>query len=483
MRFSLFFIFVLLSVVFLSSESEAREEIEENFSITINPGFTEWKETNCRIVNTENGTYEDCDWVTGYSNKIHETNITNPDWVISAPLDSEFTFTLDGTNFSSVATYNFSYKIFTYGGYSGERYDIDYGDYVEHDIEITSSSLIFVGNNSNRFSYNLSGSLSSNLLINETRGQYLGECVRLYAILTLEKNNNSIVEWKKLHTSEYFYPGQAGRGGCSPPTQYANWGGGFVSGEEYLLLFGIILVFGSAILYAQAKLTSWHFTGSYSNKFTQYLALLVIVSLFFVLVFFPPVFCIAIVILFAQIVAYSTTDHYEKLADSEGRDDTKKSMAGIFRALLIVIGLIFVFIGSSTAMFGTLMEASPSFTVSIICFMLFFYLGRKDKSKVDDKPEEPGDSEGDLVDTKKSMAEYFRAFLLLTGIIFIFFGLNVLMTCSLSMPPQCGTLMEASPCFSVSIICFILFFYLGRKEKSKIDNKLEISEEDQPKPK
>jgi len=101
-----------------------------------------------------------------------------------------------------------------------------------------------------------------------------------------------------------------------------------------------------------------------------------------------------------------------------------------------------------------------------------------------DKPEElVGPKEGDLVDTNKSMAEYFRAFLLLTGIIFIFFGLNVLMTCSLSMPPQCGTLMEASPCFSVSIICFILFFYLGRKDKSKLDDKPEVSEEDQPKPK
>ena len=101
-----------------------------------------------------------------------------------------------------------------------------------------------------------------------------------------------------------------------------------------------------------------------------------------------------------------------------------------------------------------------------------------------DKPEElVGPKEEDFVDTKNSMTEYFRAFLLLIGIIFIFFGLNVLMTCSLSLPPQCGTLMEASPCFTVSIICFILFFYLGRKEKSKIDNKLEISEENQPKPK
>ncbi len=413
MRFSLFFIFVLLSVVFLSSESEAREELEENFSITINPGFTEWKETNCRIVNTENGTYEECDWVTGYSNKIHEINITNPDWVISAPLDSEFTFTLNGTNFSSVATYNFSYKIFTYGGYSGERYDIDVSDYVEHDIEITSSSIIFIGNNSNSFSYSLLGNLSSNLLINETRGQYLGECVRLYAIVTLEKNNNSIVEWKKLHTSESFYPGQSFdyySSVCRPPPQYANWGGGFMSGEEYLLLIGIVLVFGSAIIYVQAKLTSWHFTGSYSNKFTQFLAIFSSILLFIFLLLFPVAFCISAIVLFAQFVAYST-GHY-------------------------------------------------------------------------DKPEElAGPKEGDFVDTKESMVGIFRALLLLTGIIFIFFGLNVLMTCSLSLPPQCGTLMDASPCFSVSIICFILFFYLGIKEKSKIDNKFEISEEDQPKPK
>ena len=181
---------------------------EESFSVTVDPGWEYWEETNCRMVTDKNGTYEECDWVTGYTNKVHETNIADPDWIISAPLDSEFTFTLNGTNFSSVATYNFSYKILTAGGYSGERHDIDGPDYVEEDIEIASSSLIFNGNNSDIFSYNLAGNLSSNLLINETRGQYLGDCVRLYAIVTLERNNNSIVEWTKLYTSAYFLPGQ-----------------------------------------------------------------------------------------------------------------------------------------------------------------------------------------------------------------------------------------------------------------------------------
>ena len=65
----------------------------------------------------------------------------------------------------------------------------------------------------------------------------------------------------------------------------------------------------------------------------------------------------------------------------------------------------------------------------------------------------------------KSAANWtVRFVLVLTGIFFILFGLSVLMTCSMSSPPQCGTLIEASPCFSVSIICFILYFYLGRVE-------------------
>ena len=66
----------------------------------------------------------------------------------------------------------------------------------------------------------------------------------------------------------------------------------------------------------------------------------------------------------------------------------------------------------------------------------------------------------------KSAANWTVRFILaLTGIIFILFGLSVLMTCSMSSPPQCGTLIEASPCFTVSIICFILYFYLGRVEE------------------
>ena len=193
---------------------------EESFSVTVDPSWKDWKETNCRMVTDENGTHEECD-----SNWEDETNITDPDWVISAPLDSEFTFTLNGTNFSSVATYNFSYKILTTYSWTKER-DSEGWDYVEEDIKIISSSLIFNVSSSDIFSYNLSGTLSSNFLINETKDQYLSDCVRLYAIVTLERNNNfSIVEY----TSAVFYPGQPLKesfrapSGCSPPPQYADW--------------------------------------------------------------------------------------------------------------------------------------------------------------------------------------------------------------------------------------------------------------------
>ena len=57
-----------------------------------------------------------------------------------------------------------------------------------------------------------------------------------------------------------------------------------------------------------------------------------------------------------------------------------------------------------------------------------------------------------------------RFILALTGILFIFFALIILTTCMAS-PPHCGTsLRDAAPCFSVSIICFILYIYLGRVE-------------------
>ena len=65
----------------------------------------------------------------------------------------------------------------------------------------------------------------------------------------------------------------------------------------------------------------------------------------------------------------------------------------------------------------------------------------------------------------REMANIFRIVLLLIGILFILISLMVLSMCNAT---GCGTIMDAAPCFSVSIICFILFFYLGRIEQSEV---------------
>jgi len=62
----------------------------------------------------------------------------------------------------------------------------------------------------------------------------------------------------------------------------------------------------------------------------------------------------------------------------------------------------------------------------------------------------------------------FRGLLFFIGIIFILIGLSKMMICSLA--GHCGTLMDAAPFFSVSIICFMWFFYLGRTGESKMDD-------------
>ena len=67
----------------------------------------------------------------------------------------------------------------------------------------------------------------------------------------------------------------------------------------------------------------------------------------------------------------------------------------------------------------------------------------------------------------------FRILFCLIGIIFIFIGVWYQMTCVGFTCPSFSLmdfLKGASPFFFVSIMCFIIFFYLGRIEKSKIDD-------------
>ena len=73
MRFSLVFLFVFV-VISLSSDSEA----EENFTISVDPGWEYWKETNCRMVtHPENGTYEECDYYLEYETSLTNTTVCN----------------------------------------------------------------------------------------------------------------------------------------------------------------------------------------------------------------------------------------------------------------------------------------------------------------------------------------------------------------------------------------------------------------------
>ena len=96
-KFFLISAFALFALLLFSSDSGAEEE----FTISVDPGWMDEKERNCKTItanvgnSTEDGTYEyeECDYYLA-----EETNLTN-DWIISAPLDSEFTFTLNGINF------------------------------------------------------------------------------------------------------------------------------------------------------------------------------------------------------------------------------------------------------------------------------------------------------------------------------------------------------------------------------------------------
>ena len=61
----------------------------------------------------------------------------------------------------------------------------------------------------------------------------------------------------------------------------------------------------------------------------------------------------------------------------------------------------------------------------------------------------------------REMANIFRIVLFLIGILFIFLAGLVFSTCNAT---GCGTVMDTVPCFSVSIISFILFYYMGKIE-------------------
>jgi len=308
MRFSLVFLFVFV-VISLSSDSEA----EENFTISVDPGWEYWKETNCRMVtHPENGTYEECDYYLEYETSLTNTTVwsiggngdhhrvTTPSSSIyyaaitTISPDSTFVFSLNGINFSNDIEYTFSYEVRACIGNCSEQ------------LVLAESQVTFFGNDS--IETNLSGTFDSYL--NEETLPLKDECEPVQALVKLEgtnvSTNNSLL--LAVYISEDFTFNDA-TAECKPVYSFND--AGFISLGDYALFLVPFLVFGLAIIYGQAKLTSWHFTGSYSNKSTQYLAILVSAILFIFLAMFPVAFCIAVIVLFAQFVAYYT-GHYDK---------------------------------------------------------------------------------------------------------------------------------------------------------------------------
>ena len=70
------------------------------------------------------------------------------------------------------------------------------------------------------------------------------------------------------------------------------------------------------------------------------------------------------------------------------------------------------------------------------------------------------------MDILRGWSNIFQIVLVLIGILFILIALMVLGTCTLSDPPQCGTILDAAPFFSVSIISLILAYFLGKRGES-----------------
>ena len=178
MRFSLVFLFVFFVVISLSSDTEAEEE----FTISVDPGWMEEKERNCKTItanvgnSTEDGTYEECDYYLEY-----ETNLTNDDysWFIGDDgtraewrnkydnsylpytpnsLNSTFVFSLHGTNFSKNIEYTFSYVVYSHLDYKEWEIEQELSQ-----ITLTEYQVTFFGNDS--IETNLSGTFNGGIAI------------------------------------------------------------------------------------------------------------------------------------------------------------------------------------------------------------------------------------------------------------------------------------------------------------------------------
>tara|TARA_B100000029_G_scaffold348578_1_gene340976 strand:- start:273 stop:1556 length:1284 start_codon:yes stop_codon:yes gene_type:complete len=239
MRVSLVFVFSLIAVIYLSSESEA----EENFTISVDPGWMDEKEGNCKTMtgyignSTEDGTYEyeECDYYLGY-----ETNLTNDtySWLIGDngtiaewrakyydvrrlpltpnSLNSTFVFSLHGTNFSKNIEYTFSYAVYSHLDYEEWKIDQELSQ-----ITLAESQVTFFGNDS--IEANLSGTFNGGVAIDSWISEDVeilvlkDECSTVYAKVKLEGKNVSTgdVSLSETYVSGGFFLNDTTREKCA----------------------------------------------------------------------------------------------------------------------------------------------------------------------------------------------------------------------------------------------------------------------------
>ncbi len=227
------FLFVLslalVSALYLSSSASS----EENFTISVDPGWFEEKETNCKTITDNSGNvtaeYEECDDYLEY-----ETNLTNdvcgddrvrPSscWSIGGngtifdsayvspnSLNSTFVFSLHGTNFSKNIEYTFSYVVYTYLDWQEMKIEEEnrYSDLIvvngtilgastdKTQITLAESKVTFLGNDS--IETNLSGTFNGGIAIDsyyipedEEKLLLKDECRAVFAHVKLEGTNVS----------------------------------------------------------------------------------------------------------------------------------------------------------------------------------------------------------------------------------------------------------------------------------------------------
>ena len=278
----------LFTLLLFSFDSGAEEE----FTISVDPGWMDEKERNCKTItanvgnSTEDGTYEyeECDYYLEY-----ETNLTNDaDWSIGDngttanwlrydvpltpnSLNSTFVFSLHGTNFSENIEYTFSYVVYSALDY--EEWEIDQE---LSQITLAESQVTFFGNDS--IEANLSGTFNGGVAIDsyyvpedEETLVLKDECSSVFAHVKLKGTNVSTgqVLLSKTYSSEGFFLNDSTRVKCkfSSSPYYSS------GGNDTWLLGGLIGFLLSVIIFS-------HYSAKRMNTNIFVVLLIIIVTTF-----------------------------------------------------------------------------------------------------------------------------------------------------------------------------------------------------------